>query len=135
VLAGPLAAALPELHKTICQLNPMIRYMKPYTDDIGQLLMGLGSASNGYDAVGHLIRITPIVNENSLVGAPVAVTTAAHTLLRAGFLQKSQGLKREPYPAPGINGRATAGTGAGEPITAQGVKDSGYVFPHILADC
>ncbi|MCW3014553.1 MAG: virulence factor Mce family protein [Solirubrobacterales bacterium] len=134
-LSSPLSNALPQLHKAICQLNPVIRYTKPYTDDIGQLLMGLGSASNGYDAIGHLIRITPIVNENSLVGAPEAVTTAMHTLLRAGFLAKSQGLRREPYPKPDMNGKATAGTSPNEPITAAEVKQSGYVFPHVVSDC
>ena len=58
-LAPPLAAALPHLHKTLCQVNPMLRYAKPYAPDLTAFIVGMGSAANSYDALGHLIRLTP----------------------------------------------------------------------------
>jgi phospholipid/cholesterol/gamma-HCH transport system substrate-binding protein len=133
-LSGPLTKALPEVKQTFCDVNPMIRYLKPYTDDAIMSLVGLGSASNSYDALGHLIRLSPIVGENSLAGAPEEVTLAAHQLMRSGFLAKSHGLTWNPYPKPDRIGK----DGAGEGNTISGpdaLRESGYKFPRVLADC
>jgi phospholipid/cholesterol/gamma-HCH transport system substrate-binding protein len=133
-LSAPLVKALPQLHKTICQVAPMVRYTAPYTKDAIATVVGLGSASNSYDAVGHLIRLTPIVGENSLAGAPDAVTQAAHTLLRTGLLGRSSPLTWNPIPEPGQIGKATA-TGVPAISGPRALAASGYEYPRILADC
>ncbi|MCW3016198.1 MAG: virulence factor Mce family protein [Solirubrobacterales bacterium] len=133
-LSAPLAAALPQLRLALCQVNPAVRYLKPYAPDLSSWFIGLGSASNSYDAIGHLIRLTPIVNENSVVGLPDNVSRAAHTLLRAGFLSKVSGLTLRPYPQPGMVGKDAAGPG--DTLTGPAdVAASGYRFPHVEADC
>ena len=133
-LSGPLSKALPDLNKTICELAPVIRYTEPYTDDAIATIIGLGSASNSYDAVGHLIRLSPIVGENSLSGLPDEVTQAAYTLLRSGLLGKTSPLTWNPYPKPGMIGRDSA---AGkQPISGpKALNASGYKYPRVLADC
>lgn len=133
-LSGPLVAALPALHKTVCNINPIVRYGKPYTQDVNAAVIGLGSASNSYDAIGHLIRLSPIISENTLVGLPESVSRAAHVLLRSGFLSKVNGLTWNPYPKPGMIGKDQAGPGN----TVFGPADlekAGYKYPHILSDC
>ncbi|HYF26236.1 MAG TPA: hypothetical protein VD931_10905, partial [Baekduia sp.] len=133
-VSGPVAEALPDLRRTFCELNPVIRYLKPYTDDAIMSLVGLGSASNSYDAFGHLIRLAPIMGENSLSGAPKEVTLAAHTLLRAGFLSESHGLTWNPYPKPGMIGKD--GAGRGKTISGpDALRESGWTFPRVHADC
>lgn len=133
-LSGPLVKALPQLHKTICQVAPMVRYTAPYTDDAIATVIGLGSASNSYDAVGHLIRLTPILGENSLAGLPDDVTQAAYTLLRTGLLGKASPLTWNPIPEPGQIGKDSA-TGRPAISGPKALKDSGYEYPRILADC
>jgi len=133
-LSGPLVDALPELDATLCQLNPAVRFLKPYTRDAVAAVQGLGSASNSYDAVGHLIRLTPIIGENSLAGAPEEVTRAAHALLRTGFLSESHGLTWNPYPEPGRIGNDAAGPGK-TVFGPQDVPATGYKFPRVHADC
>jgi len=133
-LSGPLVRALPQLHSTICQIAPVVRYTAPYTDDAIATVIGLGSASNSYDAVGHLIRLSPILGENSLAGAPDAVTQAAHTLLRTGLLGQGSPLTWEPIPRAGQVGKGTA---SGRPAISgpKALKASGYVYQRVLADC
>jgi hypothetical protein len=94
----------------------------------------MGSASNSYDATGHLIRLTPIVGENSLAGLSNNISKAAHTLLRSGFLSTSMGLTWNPYPKPGQIGRDGAGRGKSVLGPAE-VPATGYRFPHVVAAC
>lgn len=133
-LGDPLAGALPALHKTVCELAPVIRYTAPYTDDAIATVIGLGSASNSYDAVGHLIRLTPILGENSAAGLPDEITQASYTLLRAGLLGKSSPLTWNPYPEPGQIGKATA-TGGPSISGPKALGESGYRYPRVEADC
>lgn len=134
-LAPPLVDALPELLKTQCEVNPMLRYLKPYTRDAIMSLVGLGSASNSYDSIGHLIRLTPILGENSSAGSiSPEVSRAAHTLLRSGVFSESAGLSWNPYPKPNMIGEDQSGPGK----TIHGPKElgeSGYVYPRIKSDC
>lgn len=132
-LSGPLGAALPQVRKTLCQVNPMLRYAQPYIPDVPAALIGLGSASNSYDAVGHLIRLTPIAGENSLAGAPANVSLAAQTLTRAGFLGKSSPLTWHPYPDGGRIGQDAADVEHRVSGPAELAKS--YKFPHVVADC
>jgi phospholipid/cholesterol/gamma-HCH transport system substrate-binding protein len=134
-LSGPAVSALPQVRGTLCQLNPMIRYTKPYTADVISGIGGLGSAANDYDAVGHLIRITPVINDNSLVGLPANVSQAAYTLLHTGLAAEITGpLTFDPYPAPGQIGTEHATTN-NEVLGPAQVPSTGYKFPHILSDC
>ncbi len=134
--SGPLARALPSLEKTVCEAAPVIRYTKPYTDDAIASIVGLGSASNSYDAVGHLIRLSPIVGENSLAGLPDEVTQAAYKLLRSGLLAKASPLTWNPLPKPGVIGTAEA-SAAGKPAISgpKALAASGYKYPRVEADC
>lgn len=131
-LAGPTEDTLPEVEKTLCQLNPMLRYIRPYRDDITANLVGLGSAANSYDAIGHMIRLTPVLTENALVGLPDEVSRAAHTLFHAGALQKVSGLSFDPFPKPGSVGRDT---GMSDAVGPDDVPETGYKYPRIAPDC
>jgi phospholipid/cholesterol/gamma-HCH transport system substrate-binding protein len=133
-LAPPASSALPAVNKTLCQVNPVIGYAKPYTPDIVSFIDGLGSASNSYDGIGHLIRITPIINDNTLVGLPPSVSKAAFTLLHAGLLSKSNALTFDPYPKPGQIGKMAA-TGKGSILGPSQVPQTAYQYPHVLAAC
>jgi phospholipid/cholesterol/gamma-HCH transport system substrate-binding protein len=133
-LAGPASAALPALGQTLCQLNPMLRYLQPYTPDVTSWITGMGSMSNNYDAVGHVLRFAPILTENSLVGLPPSISQAADTLMHSGLMAKEAGLTYDPYPAPGRVGRDSAlsdpqALGPGQ------VPATGYRYPHVVADC
>jgi len=132
-VAGPAAKALPSLRSTLCEVNPVIRYAKPYTDDVISAVAGLGSSANSYDALGHVIRLTAIFSDNSAVAMPDEVTAAAQTLLHSGFLSKSYALNWNPYPQPGRIGKDS---GVGKDILGpEALGKSGYVYPRIHADC
>jgi phospholipid/cholesterol/gamma-HCH transport system substrate-binding protein len=132
-LAPPLSAALPGVRKALCQVDPMLSYARPYTPDVVSALVGLGSSANSYDALGHLIRMTPIVNDNYFVGGPTEVSAAAHELVHSGLFAKSNALTWYPYPKPGEMGRAAAhGTSV---LGAEAFAKTGYKYPHVVADC
>lgn len=134
--AGPLAKALPPLTLTVCELAPMIRYTKPYTGDAIATLIGLGSASNSYDALGHLIRLDPIVSENTISGLPEEVNEARHTLLRSGLLGELTPLTWNPYPKPGQIGKDYAGKPGTPNISGpKALARSGWKFPRLMPDC
>ena len=132
-LSAPAPAAIKQLEETICQINPMVRYIKPYTGDVISLLIGLGSAANSYDATGHLLRLIPIIDDNTLVGLPPAVNKAAFTLFRSGLLGRSTRLDYEPFPKPGQIGKTVAGDRS--TMGPSEVPDTGYRYPRITADC
>jgi phospholipid/cholesterol/gamma-HCH transport system substrate-binding protein len=131
--SAPTADALPDLHKTLCQVNPMVAYAKPYTQDIISMLTSLGSSSNAYDAIGHTIRLAATVNDASLVGLPPALSNAAHTLLNSGLLGKANGMTYSPYPAPGQENATAHAPYVNGPDAVRAT--SGYVYPHVKADC
>jgi phospholipid/cholesterol/gamma-HCH transport system substrate-binding protein len=134
-LGTPSVHALPQVHKTVCQLNPVIRYTRPYVPDVISALGGLGSAANDYDLFSHVIRVMLTFNDNSLVGLPAGVSQAAYTLMHTGLLQAVTGpLSFDPYPAPGQIGKETAPAKGGVLGPSQ-VSSTGYKFPHILSDC
>jgi hypothetical protein len=101
--------------------------------DVTSAVVGLSSAANSYDALGHVIRLTPIITENYLVGLPPAASAAAHTLLHAGLLSKSNALSWDPYPAPGQMGTSSA---SGKSILGpEALGQTGYKYPRVMADC
>lgn len=134
-LSGPAAGALPQVRKTLCQINPTLRYARPYTGDFIQTVIGLGSGSNSYDALGHTLRLAPTINDSSAVGLPPAINKAAYTLLHTGLFAKTAGaLTWDPYPKPGQVGKSKASNG---PLIMgpKELAESGYKYPRIQADC
>lgn len=134
-LSGPLAASLPKIHKTVCETAPIVRYIRPYVKDALGIIIGLGSASNSYDATGHLIRLGVVDQGKYNSGMPDSVVKARKTLLESGLLGTVTGDKSnfDAYPVPGAVGR-TAATSS-EPIGPEAVPQTGYRYPRILADC
>jgi len=128
-LSKPTAGALPQIKKVLCETNPALRYITPYSPEIVGTLVGLGSASNTYDANGHLIRVTPIIGDNSLPGLPDDVSSALLTLRKSGLLGKQVGFGWDPYPAPGALNNPKSGLGVAGPSEWPGT------YPRIKADC
>jgi hypothetical protein len=134
-LSDPTVGALPQVRRALCQVNPMLRYIGPYTQDINMFIGNFGSAVNGYDNISHLVRLVPIFGDNSISGLPAPVSTAAYNLLHAGILGASTALTWDPYPKPNQIGTEHA-TGASRVIGPADLKaKTGYVYPHITADC
>jgi phospholipid/cholesterol/gamma-HCH transport system substrate-binding protein len=134
-LSGPLSAALPKVHRTVCELAPMVRYVGPYVKDALGIVIGLGGASNSYDATGHLIRLA-VVDEGSInSGLPDSVLRARQALLNSGLIGAITGNRTnfDAYPKPGSVGRTVATSNA--PIGPDEVPQSGYKYPRIEADC
>lgn len=134
-LSSPLSAALPKLLKTVCEAAPIVRYSRPYFPEVLHILMGLGSSSNSYDATGHLIRLAPILSENSLSGGPPAVSQAASDLLYGGLFGKVAGtsLSFDAYPKPGSLGKTEATSNV--PLGPESVPSTGFTYPRVEADC
>ncbi|MHB8691573.1 MAG: MlaD family protein [Solirubrobacteraceae bacterium] len=127
-----LLSDLSPIRATFCQLNPALTYMKPYTGDFWSIIPHLGSVSNPYDATGHIVRLVPIINENSLSGAPPQIQQAAHELFSSGLFVHNKVISINPYPKPGTVGTDVAH--AGDPSTpAQFAKT--YTYPRIHAAC
>ena len=132
--SGPTSAVLPPLRRTLCQANPMLRYAKPYANDIPQLYINMGSVANSYDAIGHVIRLVPIFGENSFAGLPDSLSRAQHKLVHAGLFGKVLGrVTWDPYPKPGT----VFGNSRSLPAIAgpKELRDSGFVYPRVTADC
>lgn len=127
-----LLSDLPSIRATFCQLNPALTYLKPYTNDFWSIIPHLGSTSNPYDATGHIVRLVPIINENSLSGAPPFIEQAAHELFSSGLFVPDKVISLDPYPKPGAVGVDVAH--AGDPYTpAQFAKT--YTYPRVRAEC
>jgi virulence factor Mce-like protein len=133
-LSPSLSAALPTLRTTTCQLNPMLGYLKPRMDGFMGIVIGLASASNSYDATGHLIRLAPVLGDNSLAGLPDSVERASQTLLHSGLLSKSTALSWDAYPRQEDQGRYRADPNG--PIGPSEVTTkTDYKYPRVEADC
>lgn len=133
--AGPAAATIPPLGQTLCQVNPMLRYMKPYAADFPEFFVNLGSAANAYDSLSHVLRLSSIVGENSLVGLPDAVSQASFKLTQAGLLGKiTGGINYDPYPKPGSVGRQSS-IGTRHISGPVDLKAHGFKYQRITPDC
>jgi phospholipid/cholesterol/gamma-HCH transport system substrate-binding protein len=133
-LSKPLSSVLPTVRSTLCQVNPMLRYAQGRAYPILSILLGLGSASNSYDATGHLIRLFPVVGATSAAGLPTSVEQAELNLLNSDILGPSTALSYDAYPQP-----SALGTDHADPSGPQGPSQvqakSGYVYPHVTAEC
>jgi phospholipid/cholesterol/gamma-HCH transport system substrate-binding protein len=135
-LSGPTTQALPHAHHLLCQVNPMLKYIQPYDKDLTSFITNFGSAVNGYDNISHLVRLVPVLGDNSINGLPPAVSTATYNLLHAGILGNSTALTWDPYPKPGQVGTEHAGSGYPNVIGPADLKaKTGYVYPHVTAGC
>jgi phospholipid/cholesterol/gamma-HCH transport system substrate-binding protein len=124
---------LPNLQQTLCQAQPAVEYLRPYIGDITAAVTNLGSSANAYDALGHLVRLEPVINDNTLVGLPDSVSSAAFKLLHTGLLAKQSSISYNPYPMPGQIGKERApetGQILG-PAQYKGV----YTYPRVKAAC
>jgi len=145
-LSPSATAALPQVHKILCQVNPMLRYIQPgtslaasagsYVPDLMSFISNFGSAVNGYDNISHLVRLVPILGDNSVVGLPPAISQATYDLLHAGILGDSTALTWNPYPKPGQIGTEHASAANNGVIGPSQLRaKTGYNYPHITADC
>lgn len=114
-VSSPTGAAMPKVRKMFCELNPALDYIGRYHREIVGFMSAMGSAANHYDAVGHVIRITPLVTESALSGLPSDVSNAVDVLTRAGLLQKTRGLGWDPFPKPGAVVNPSNGVGVKGP--------------------
>jgi ABC-type transporter Mla subunit MlaD len=133
--SGPLAGLLPEVHGVVCQVNPMLEYLRPYIPDLNAFIEGWVSSTNSYDAVGHLLRVQTLVNTSNVVGAPENVRTALKLLQDVGAVAGITGpIKYDPYPGPGQVGKTTSRT----PGLTDGIrsyKASGRKFERVEKAC
>ena len=133
-LDGGFIKALPSVGTALCQLNPMLRYMQPYKRDFLDIVFHLASASHAYDATGHTLRLMPLLNENSVAGAPPAIQSVMRTLLQSGLLVgQGKRITVDPYMKPGEIAKTVAR--AGDPTTVAGVRESGFKYPRVEPDC
>lgn len=128
-LSRPAIDALPKFRRMLCETNPAVRYIGPYAPEIVNTMVGLGSATNSYDANGHLIRVAPLVSDNSFPGLPDEVSKALHTLRSSGFIGEMAGFGWDPYPPPGGVDDTKRGLGVIGPTEWKGR------YPRIVADC
>lgn len=133
---SPAAAkTLPALRRVLCETAPALRYLEPYRADVTSFIGGFGSAVNSYDPLSHLVRLTPVLGENSIAGLPDELSKVARDLVHSGILSQSTTLNWNPYPKPGMAGKSTA-NGSPEYLGPEDfAKRSGYVYPRIKADC
>jgi phospholipid/cholesterol/gamma-HCH transport system substrate-binding protein len=142
-LAKPATGALPQIRHVLCQVNPMLRYIDPnpsssepsYVNDVIAFITNFGSAVNAYDNISHLVRLVPILGDNSVSGLPPSVSTAMYNLIHAGILGNSTALTWDPYPKPGQIGKESAGNFPQVIGPSQLKAKTGYVYPHITASC
>jgi phospholipid/cholesterol/gamma-HCH transport system substrate-binding protein len=128
---GLLAATTP-LRQTLCEANPALRYLEPYIPDLYSIVTHLSSVSNAYDATGHLVRMTPIISENSLAGAPPQLEGPIQTLISSGLLIPQKGMAYQAYTKPGDVGRIAAKRG--DPTTPDAYSKT-VKYTRVEADC
>jgi phospholipid/cholesterol/gamma-HCH transport system substrate-binding protein len=111
-LAGPTAAALPQVHAALCELVPTLDYVAPYGRDIASFTQNvLASAANYYDATGHALRLGVSLAENAFMATSKEVRDAEQKLLATGLVGKIHMLGYDPYPGPGNTGNLEKGRG------------------------
>jgi hypothetical protein len=98
-------------------------------------MVGFGSSANSYDALGHLLRVTILLNRHDLVAAPPAIDSAVQTLLKAGAVSMLTGATNyEPFPKPNMVGKGTS-IGTAHIQTMDELAKSGFKYPHVVANC
>jgi len=128
-VATPAAAALPQVKRVLCQLEPAAAYLKPYHREVTSVLQNMGYATNFYDATGHAARLFVSVGEHSaqFLDEPTAQTLSA--LLSSGILGKLGNVGYSPLPPPGGGGETVSAS------TAPTVATVKQPYPHVTAAC
>jgi phospholipid/cholesterol/gamma-HCH transport system substrate-binding protein len=134
-LQRPARAALPEVHATTCQLDPMLRYIAPYGRDIASALADFGGFASPYATTGHSLLVDPYVNPTTFLRGGVvdpAVNTALQALLNFGAFSKlGPNTGYDAMPGPGGINNGVIGRGATGPASFGKL----YKFPHVTPDC
>ncbi|MHB8694477.1 MAG: MlaD family protein [Solirubrobacteraceae bacterium] len=128
------SAALPAVHATLCQVNPMVRFIQPYGPDIAAYFENDGATSNPYGLGSHDLLATAMLNPDQFVQGIQSqpVSQAVDTLLNAGiFTRAGATLGYDPAPGPGQVGNKTKGLGVSDPAGFGKL----YSYPHVTADC
>lgn len=87
-VAEDLSALAPVLRADLADINPMLRYLKPYGPDIAAFFTNWGQTFANSDVNGHYLRLFMVFNEQSIKGIPLDTNV--------GPLNK-----KNPYPSPG----------------------------------
>lgn len=117
-LQGPTSAALPQLHATLCQLNPILKYASPYAPDLAALFENFGSASNPYGGTYHVTRALANIGPADAPGLLTeSEAQAAQSLFKLGF-GNTLASGYDPIPPPGEMNQTTIGRGAYGPVPA-----------------
>ena len=137
--------ALPAVHALTCQIDPMIRFLKPYgtpqngnpSDDISAFMQDFGAADSFYYSVtsGHELPAIAHIDPSGLfrgVASPAA-DTAMQELLNLGVFQTT-GAQPTYYHSLRPPGQRNSTTyGAGDYTPAQ--FGATHQYPHVTADC
>jgi phospholipid/cholesterol/gamma-HCH transport system substrate-binding protein len=135
--SSPVSKTLPALKRVFCQANPALRYLKPYIADFVSFATGLGAAANSYDAIGHTIRLMPVVGnlgENNLLGLPEGMSKQLFDLTQSSPVGQIAPLSFLPYPEPGQN-NAVLDPRSKRVMGPKDVPGTGFKYPRITADC
>jgi phospholipid/cholesterol/gamma-HCH transport system substrate-binding protein len=135
--SSPVSKTLPALKQVLCQANPALRYLKPYVPDFVSFATGLGAAANSYDAIGHTIRLMPVVGnlgENNLLGLPEGISKATFDAIQKSPLGDATPLSFLPFPEPGRNNDVLQ-KDAPRIMGPKDVPGTGFKYPRITADC
>jgi phospholipid/cholesterol/gamma-HCH transport system substrate-binding protein len=117
-LQRPTRAALPQLHATLCQLNPILKYAAPYGPDLAAFFENFGSASNPYSGTYHITRALANIGPADAPGLLTeSEAQAAQALFKIGF-GNTLASGYDPIPPPHQMNQTTIGRGAYGPVPA-----------------
>jgi phospholipid/cholesterol/gamma-HCH transport system substrate-binding protein len=102
--AKELDTLMPRANRALANVNPMLRYIKPYGPDVASFFTNFGQTLSAADGNGNMLRVMLVFNEQSLRNLPINT--------QAGFLDKN-----DPYPAPGVAGKGKSAKQAGRSYT------------------
>ncbi len=134
-VSKPASRAVTALRGVTCETTPLLRYLEPYRFDATSFIGAFGSSVNAYDALGHLVKLQPVLGENSLAGLPDSVSEMGLKLVHEGLFSKTAALNWNPYPRPGQIGKGSALDSGHYRGPDDFAKRSGYVYPRVKADC
>jgi phospholipid/cholesterol/gamma-HCH transport system substrate-binding protein len=128
------SAALPGVHSIMCQLNPMLRFLKPYGPDLSAFLENFGGLVNAYGNA-HMLVAQANIDPSALVRGvqtQPGIGPALTTLLNFGvFKLAGAGTGYSALPGPGHMYDTTSGLGGHGPID----WGANHPFQHVTADC
>ncbi len=106
------AAARPAvggLDDSLRQVNPVLRYLAPYSREIGAFFANQGAWNEVTDATGHVGRVQGVLSERAFAQTTPETKRAIEALLDVGILRKLHDQGENSYPAPGTVARPRPG--------------------------